>query len=56
MNEHGPFPQEESLDPTDWDALRVLGGQMVDDMIGYLQNVRERPVWTADSRGDPKGL
>jgi glutamate/tyrosine decarboxylase-like PLP-dependent enzyme len=36
---------EESLDPQDWDALRALGHRMVDDMLTYLQTVRERPVW-----------
>ncbi len=37
--------REESLDPQDWEAMRLLGHQMVDDMMGYLENVRERPVW-----------
>ena len=37
--------EEESLDPQDWDALRALGHRMVDDMLTYLQTVRERPVW-----------
>jgi aromatic-L-amino-acid/L-tryptophan decarboxylase len=36
---------EESLDPADWGALRELGVQMVSDMLEYLENVRERPVW-----------
>ena len=36
---------EESLDPDDWDELRALGHQMVDDMLAYLRTVRERPVW-----------
>ena len=36
---------EESLDPDDWDGLRVLGHRMVDDMLTYLQTVRDRPVW-----------
>src|SRR5271157_4570848 len=38
-------PQEESLDPQDWEAMRALGHRMVDDMMTYLQTVRERPVW-----------
>ena len=37
--------REESLDPEDWDSMRVLGHQMIDDMMTYLQTVRERPVW-----------
>ena len=36
---------EESLDPQDWGALRALGHRMVDDMLTYLQTVRDRPVW-----------
>jgi aromatic-L-amino-acid decarboxylase len=38
-------PLEESLDPADWAGLRVLGHRMVDDVLAYLQTVRERPVW-----------
>ena len=38
---------EESLDPEDWGAMRALGRQMVDDMMTYLEQVRERPVWEA---------
>ena len=36
---------EETLDPEDWESLRALGHSMVDDMLSYLENVRERPVW-----------
>lgn len=36
---------EESLDPQDWEEIRNLGRQMVDDMVDYLRTVRERPVW-----------
>ena len=37
--------QEESLDPEDWNAIRTLGKQMVDDMVEYLRTARVRPVW-----------
>ena len=37
--------REETLDPADWDGLRALGHRMLDDMIDYLQGVRDRPVW-----------
>ncbi len=37
--------QSENLDPQNWDELRALGHRMVDDMLTYLQTVRERPVW-----------
>jgi aromatic-L-amino-acid decarboxylase len=36
---------EESLDPKDWEAMRVLGHRMIDDMMAYLETIRERPVW-----------
>ncbi len=36
---------EETLDPEDWAAMRALGHRMVDDMMSYLETVRERPVW-----------
>jgi aromatic-L-amino-acid/L-tryptophan decarboxylase len=36
---------EETLDPDDWKEMRALGRRMVDDMLEYLRDVRERPVW-----------
>ncbi len=36
---------EETLDPENWDEMRALAHRMVDDMMTYLQSVRERPVW-----------
>lgn len=35
----------ETLDPTDWDAMRSLAHRMVDDAVDYLATVHERPVW-----------
>ena len=35
----------ETLDPSDWQQLRVQGHRMLDDMINYLENIRDRPVW-----------
>jgi hypothetical protein len=35
----------ETLDPSDWDAFRRLAHRMLDDMLDYTQNIRERPVW-----------
>lgn len=43
MNEN--TKQEQSLDPQDWDALRALGHEMIDDMLNHLQTIRERPIW-----------
>jgi aromatic-L-amino-acid decarboxylase len=39
-----PGPSE-TLDPADWAELRALGHRMLDDMLDYVANVRERPVW-----------
>jgi len=36
---------EETLDPQDWSGLRALGHQMVDEMLSYLESIRERPAW-----------
>lgn len=38
-------PQEESLDPKDWNAFRKLGYQMIDDMTNLLETIDEKPVW-----------
>ena len=37
--------KEESLDPEDWQLMRNLGHRMVDDMLTYLETVRDRHVW-----------
>jgi glutamate/tyrosine decarboxylase-like PLP-dependent enzyme len=47
---------EESLDPEDWDALRALGHRMLDDMLDYLQTVRERPAWQRPPEAARAGL
>lgn len=35
----------ESLDPENWEEMRVLAHRIVDDAMTYLETVRERPVW-----------
>jgi aromatic-L-amino-acid/L-tryptophan decarboxylase len=43
-----PHPQSNSdgsLDPKDWVAFRAQGHRMLDDILDYLEHVRERPVW-----------
>ncbi|MDE2621581.1 MAG: aspartate aminotransferase family protein [Betaproteobacteria bacterium] len=37
--------QDRSLDPEHWDDLRTQGHRMLDDMLDYLQHLRDRPVW-----------
>jgi aromatic-L-amino-acid decarboxylase len=34
-----------TLDPQDWDDIRALGHRMLDDMIDYAADIRDRPVW-----------
>ena len=36
---------EETLDPGDWSAFRSQAHRMLDDMLDFTQNIRERPVW-----------
>lgn len=36
---------EIGLDPENWAAMRELGHQMVDEMMTYMETLRERPVW-----------
>ncbi len=38
-------PDHENLDPQDWEQMRALAHQMVNDSIDYLKTVGERPVW-----------
>lgn len=37
---------DHTLDPDDWEETRAVGHRMLDDMIDYLMNVRERPAWS----------
>ena len=36
---------ENSLDPNDWPAFRQQSHRMLDDMLDYIEHIRERPVW-----------
>jgi glutamate/tyrosine decarboxylase-like PLP-dependent enzyme/glutathione synthase/RimK-type ligase-like ATP-grasp enzyme len=38
-------PVTENLDPEDWRSLRAQGHRMLDDMLDYLETLRQRPVW-----------
>jgi glutamate/tyrosine decarboxylase-like PLP-dependent enzyme len=35
----------ESLDPPDWNDLRAQGHRMLDDILDYLEHLRQHPVW-----------
>ncbi len=41
-----PMEPEESLDPQDWEGFRELCHGMLDEALDFLQQARERPVWT----------
>ncbi|MFZ5784527.1 MAG: pyridoxal phosphate-dependent decarboxylase family protein [Pseudomonadota bacterium] len=48
MDSHAIVPDldaEETLDPSDWGPVADLAHRMVDDAVGHLRDVRERPVW-----------
>jgi len=34
-----------TLDPSDWESFRSQSHLMLDDILDYIQNIRERPVW-----------
>jgi aromatic-L-amino-acid decarboxylase len=36
----------ETLDPQNWDEIRAQGHRMLDDMLDYAANIRDRPVWS----------
>jgi len=38
-------PAGATLDPQDWQRLRAQGHRMLDDILDYLEHIRERPVW-----------
>jgi glutamate/tyrosine decarboxylase-like PLP-dependent enzyme/Flp pilus assembly protein TadD/glutathione synthase/RimK-type ligase-like ATP-grasp enzyme len=34
-----------TLDPADWPAFRSQAHRMLEDILDYLENIRDRPVW-----------
>ena len=34
-----------TLDPADWDDFRAQSHRMLDDILSYAQDIRQRPVW-----------
>jgi glutamate/tyrosine decarboxylase-like PLP-dependent enzyme len=45
MKTGAPQTLQPTLDPSDWPAFRAQGHRMLDDMMDYLEHIRERPVW-----------
>jgi aromatic-L-amino-acid decarboxylase len=46
MNQMNNITDLETLDPENWEEIKLLGHRMVDEMLEYLRTVRERPAWT----------
>ena len=46
MPEISSATAEETLDPLDWTDMQALSHRVVDDAVGYLRDVRDRPVWS----------
>ena len=38
---------QDTLDPSDWQAFRAQAHTMLDDMLDYTEQLRQRPVWQA---------
>ncbi len=47
---------EETLDPQNWDAVRAIGHQMIDDMMDYLQHQRQMSVWQQPSESSKQAF
>ena len=46
----------ETLDPQNWDDIRALGHRMLDDMLDYTADIRDRPVWQPIPRRCPRAI
>ena len=42
---NGELIIDTSLDPLDWVEFRLQAHRMLDDMLSFTENIRERPVW-----------
>ena len=36
----------ETLDPENWEEMRELAHQIVEDALDYIEHAGERPAWT----------
>jgi glutamate/tyrosine decarboxylase-like PLP-dependent enzyme len=44
-NADPPVEPGQTFDPSDWLGFRAQAHRMLDDMIDYVEDIRERPVW-----------
>ena len=42
---HFSTQQLQTLDPADWQGFRTQAHRMLDDILGYTKDIRQRPVW-----------
>ncbi len=40
-----PGHEGQTLDPSDWEGFRTQAHRMLDDILDYTKNIRQRPVW-----------
>ncbi len=40
-----PENQSQTLDPSDWESFRTQAHRMLDDILDYTKDIRQRPVW-----------
>ncbi len=45
MTKEGPALNGPTLDPADWNELRRDAHRMIDDMVDYMAQLRDQPVW-----------
>ena len=45
-----------TLDPADWPAFRAQAHRMLDDMLDYTRDIRERPVWQPAPAGGARAF
>jgi glutamate/tyrosine decarboxylase-like PLP-dependent enzyme/glutathione synthase/RimK-type ligase-like ATP-grasp enzyme len=44
-NQDLPLGDGPTLDPADWPAFRTQAHRMLDDIVDYVETIRQRPVW-----------
>jgi glutamate/tyrosine decarboxylase-like PLP-dependent enzyme len=47
---------EQTLDPQNWEEIRVLGHRMIDDMLDHIKTSGQRPAWTRPSEDAKQSL
>ncbi len=45
MSDVKPSSDQPTLDPENFEVLRAQGHRMLDDMVDYIADIRQRPVW-----------